>query len=200
MQAIGINELPKFGNEVKPANDELVVLLVARMLCWKGIDIAIEVFRRLEKQDKGIKLRIAGMGRNYEHYKSIATELSNVQFLGEVPHTKMERIYQKANILLNCSLHDSGCMAVLEAMSYGLPIVAIKTGGPAVLTDKKCAILVEPKAVDQMVDELCESIVMLKNDEKRRLAMSKRSRQRTQSEFFYDKKYGQILTELKNRN
>ena len=198
MQAIGLNALPKIGHEVKPANDEFVVLLAARMLCWKGIDIAIEVFRRLEKQNKDIKLLIAGIGRNYERYKNIASELSNVQFLGELPHAKMEELYQKANILLNCSLHDSGCMVVLEAMSYGLPIVAIKTGGPAVLTDEKCAILVEPKAVDQMVDELCESIVILKNDEKRRLAMSKHSRQRAQLEFSYNKKYDQILTELKN--
>lgn len=31
------------------------MFLAARMLCWKGVDIAIEVFRRLEKRDNNIK-------------------------------------------------------------------------------------------------------------------------------------------------
>lgn len=200
MQAIGVNELPEVRHEVKSTNDEFIVLLAARMLCWKGVDIAIEAFRKLENQDKSIKLKIAGIGRNIEYYKSMASGLSNVEFLGEVPHAQMERIYQKADILLNCSLHDSGCMVVLEAMSYGLPIVAIRTGGPAVLADEKCALMVEPKAVDQMVSEICEKIVMLKEDDGKRNLMSEYSRKRAQSEFLYDKKYGQILAELRNAN
>lgn len=200
MQAIGVNALPEVRHEAKSTNDEFIVLLAARMLCWKGVDIAIEAFKKLEKQDKSIKLKIAGIGRNVEHYKSMASGLSNVQFLGEVPHSHMERIYQNADILLNCSLHDSGCMVVLEAMSYGLPIVAIRTGGPAVLADEKCALLVEPKAVDQMVSEICEKIIMLKEDDGKRNLMSEYSRKRAQSEFLYDKKYGQILAELRNAN
>lgn len=200
MQAIGVNALPEVRHEAKSTNDEFIVLLAARMLCWKGVDIAIEAFKKLEKQDKSIKLKIAGIGRNVEHYKSMASGLSNVQFLGEVLHSQMERIYQNADILLNCSLHDSGCMVVLEAMSYGLPIVAIRTGGPAVLADERCALMVEPKAVDQMVSEICEKIVMLKEDEGKRNLMSEYSRKRAQSEFLYDKKYGQILAELRNAN
>lgn len=198
MQAIGINELPASRDREKSINDEFIVLLVARMLYWKGVDIAIKVFKKLENQDKRIKLVIAGIGRNFDYYKNMADGLSNVQFLGEVPHTSMEIIYQKADILLNCSLHDSGCMVVLEAMSYGLPIVSVRTGGPAVLVDGKCALLVEPKSVDQMVDEICGNIIRLKEDKGKRNLMSEYGRMRAQSEFLFDKKYGQILAEIEH--
>lgn len=109
----------------------------------------------------------------------------------------MEDVYRGSDILLNCSLHDSGCMVVLEAMSYGLPIITIRTGGPAVLADESCAVMIEPKSVSQIVDEICQSILMLKNDKTRRDRMSANARKRVQMEFMYDQKYNQIIRELK---
>lgn len=198
MQAIGINELPELRQEVKSGRDEFIVLLAARMLCWKGIDIAIEAFRKLENQDKNISLIIAGTGRNLEHYKNMASELGNVKFLGEVPHSQMQKIYQEADILLNCSLHDSGCMVVLEAMSFGLPIIAIRTGGPAIIADNNCAVMIEPKTISQMVNEICQNIIVLKKNATQRKLMGENSIERT-SEFLYEKKYGQIIRNLKEQ-
>lgn len=195
MQAIGINDLPDYRPR-RNEEEDFIVLLAARMLCWKGIDIAIETFRQLEKIDSSIKLLIAGTGRNQEVYKRMAKNLSNVQFLGEVPHTKMEERYIKADVLLNCSLHDSGCMVVLEAMSYGLPVIAIKAGGPAILTDENCAILIEPTSVKQMTDKICQSILSLKDDNIKRDKMSLYCRERAKSMFMYDLKYRRIVAEL----
>lgn len=90
MQAIGVNELPVSKNDESDEKD-FIVLLVARMLCWKGIDIAIETFKKMEKQDNRIKLLIVGVGRNFETYKHIAKGLSNIEFLGgyHIPKWKM---------------------------------------------------------------------------------------------------------------
>ena len=196
MQAIGVNELPEVRHEVKSTNDEFIVLLGARMLCWKGVDIAIEASRKLENQDKSIKLKIAGVGRNLLRYKKMSEGLSNVEFLEEISHSKMEKLYRNSDVLLNCSLHDSGCMVVLEAMSYGLPIIAIRTGGPSILADDECAIMIDPKPSIEMVEEICDGIVMLKNKSEKRKRLSTNSRNRVESHFMYDQKYNQIIEEL----
>lgn len=58
MQSIGVKEIGTVRNYVKKEN--FTVLLAARMLYWKGIDIAIKVFKRLADADSHISLKIVG--------------------------------------------------------------------------------------------------------------------------------------------
>ncbi len=197
MQSVGINALPEAGCGQESENGEFVVLLAARMLCWKGVDIAIEAMRKMAKRDGRVKLVIAGTGRNLEAYRQRAAGLENVEFLGEVPHARMEELYRRADVLLNCSLHDSGCMVILEAMSHGLPVVAIRTGGPAVIADEGCAAFIEPGEVGRMTEDICQSILLLKGDGERRRRMAEHGRRRALEEFSYSAKYDRILAELR---
>lgn len=196
MQSIGINILPERMELERADNENFVVFLAARMLCWKGIDIAIEVFRQLKEYDDNIVLKVAGSGRNFERYQNQARDCENIQFMGDVPHSEMDELYRSSDLLLNCSLHDSGCMVVLEAMSHGLPIVAINAGGPGVLISDRCAIRIEPSDVTTMTGEIKEAIVRLKEDGELRQKMSRECLKRVESNFLFSSKYEYIIGEL----
>jgi len=48
------------------------------------------------------------------------------------------QLYPEFDLLLFPSLHDSGGMAVLEAMSFGLPVLCLDLGGPGISVDNTC--------------------------------------------------------------
>jgi glycosyltransferase involved in cell wall biosynthesis len=48
-----------------------------------------------------------------------------------LPQEKLFEQYQTHDLLVYPSLHDSSGNAVLEALSFGLPVVCLDLGGPA---------------------------------------------------------------------
>lgn len=191
MSAIGVDRLPKSICQIEEHGGNFIVFLAARMLCWKGIDIALEVFKRMELEYPDVKLRIAGNGRNFEEYKAKATK--NVTFIGSVNHSSMQEEYMNADLLLNCSLHDSGCMVVLEAMSMGLPVIAIDTGGPKVLMENSSSIKIKPRKTNDMINDIIGAILKCKDDLKLRQKMSEDGIQCVKQHFMYSDKYDWII-------
>ncbi len=197
LQSIGINELPKNKRILNQKN--FTILMAGRMLCWKGFDIAIDVMNLLRNQDNTIKLLIAGGGRNEKMYRDKAKDLRNIEFLGNLSFAEMQKQYAQADVLLNCSLHDSGCMVVLEALSYGIPIVAIDTGGPHVLLGGGTAgVLIKPDCVSKMVENIADVIIELKNDRVRLKEYSQGAIVQA-NKFQFELKYEAIVRELKSK-
>lgn len=197
MQSIGVKEV---GMERKYAYKEgFTVLLSARMLYWKGIDIAIEVFKLLADMDDQIKLKIVGAGtrERVERYRSIVSKHSNIEYLGSVSFDEMRALYAEADLLLNCSLHDSGCMVILEALSAGLPVVGIDTGGPHILMDDESCVKIKPDMVDKMAGQICKEIISLKDNPEKLTEMSKNAIVRADA-FCFEKKYEAVIDELYN--
>ena len=74
----------------------------------------------------------------------------------------------KNHLLLFPALRDSG-LVVLEAMSVGLPSAVLSLGGPSILVNDNCGIIVdtEGKDEDDIVDEIYINIKeLMKNRDK----------------------------------
>jgi glycosyltransferase involved in cell wall biosynthesis len=52
-----------------------------------------------------------------------ASKLSNVNYLGPVNYNEKWQVYQRNDILLHPSYMDTFPSAILEALSYGLPVI-----------------------------------------------------------------------------
>jgi len=72
------------------------------------------------------------------------------------------------------SLHDSGGTVVLEAQSFGVPVICLDIGGPATLVTHDSAIIVSThhRSEADVVNGLANAIQHLADDELSRLAMS----------------------------
>ncbi|XP_052824527.1 phosphatidylinositol N-acetylglucosaminyltransferase subunit A isoform X2 [Octopus bimaculoides] len=80
-----------------------------------------------------------------------------VSMLGSLKHTEIRDVLVKGDILLNTSLTEAFCIAMVEAASCGLQVVSTKVGGvPEVLPDD-LIILAEPN-VPALVQGLDKAI------------------------------------------
>lgn len=96
-------------------------LIVARLLAYKRVDIAIRAFNTL-----GLKLKIVGNGPELKRLKRMAGP--TIEFLGLVTDAKLSDLYSKCQAFIFPQEEDFGLTAV-EAMAAGRPVVAFAAGG-----------------------------------------------------------------------
>jgi glycosyltransferase involved in cell wall biosynthesis len=125
----------RLSEEADPAE----VLFVGRLAPEKGI-------RELAEATAGMNLVAAGDGPLRELLPSA---------LGFVPHDELEKLYARAAVLV-CSSYGEGLpICVIEAMSYGLPVVATTVGGiPSLVDDGRTGFLVPPGDARALRDRL----------------------------------------------
>ncbi len=158
---------------LKLENKTLRLLYAGRLLSMKGLDLAFEAVKRLLDQGESISLTIIGDGPDQRRLQSLARTLNmdeRIQWIGRIPQSELFAAYKNYDAFLFPSLHDSSGNAVLEAMSYGLPVVCLNLGGPPIIAGQGGVIVdARNKTADQVVRELAKGIQSLFSDEKREL-------------------------------
>lgn len=199
LQGIGLNR-SDIVNEPKKYEkiNCLKVLAVARLIYWKGIEIAIDSVIKAYLSGLNIQLTIVGDGDQKEDLiKKVNDEHKSViKFIGSIDYSRLNEFYNDSDVLLNCSLHDSGCLVVIESLSQGLPVICIKTGGPATLTDDNCAIRIEPDSYENVVNNIANELKNLANEPEKLSKMSNGALRKSQ-ELIYENKYKEFIEELK---
>jgi glycosyltransferase involved in cell wall biosynthesis len=112
---INIESLPIMNHET---SDKYVAITVCRLVRRKRFDDA--------------KLLIVGDGPQREDLQKMSSSLGlteNVEFLGYLPKQKLIELYGKATVYVSSSYHEAFYLGGIEAMTYGLPVVAPDVGG-----------------------------------------------------------------------
>jgi glycosyltransferase involved in cell wall biosynthesis len=128
LPAIGLEEENEVTRTSKPG--QLRLLFVGPLHYLKGVQFAIEALAGLE----GATLTVVGTGPFKSSLERLARRLrvqDNVRFTDRVPRAELKHIYSSHDVFVFPSLHDSGGMAVLEAMSSELPVICLDCGGPS---------------------------------------------------------------------
>lgn len=74
-----------------------------------------------------IRLTIVGDGEEYHNLIPYAGE--RIRFVGAVPPKEVKEYMQNSDILVMNSSFEGVPMTILEAISYGLPVVSTNVGG-----------------------------------------------------------------------
>ncbi len=113
----------------------------------KGIFDLLAVLGDLDRNGLEYLLTIGGNGdieRLNATIKRYGIE-SKTNFLGWITGTKKEELFRKSDIFILPSYGEGMPMSILEAMSYGVPVIASNVGGiPEVISDKTTGLLVPP--------------------------------------------------------
>ena len=144
----------------------------------KNLATLIKVFRILKKESKiPHKLVMAGeniVGALHQYHSDLTRELAkDVVFTGYVPDEQLPEVYGNADAFIFLSLYEGFGLVLLEAMQFGLPIVASNTSSiPEVVGND--AILVNPTDIE----EIKEAILMIIQDKHLRENLRKKASSR----------------------
>lgn len=168
--AIGIDRpLPATEPSTRRPSGNLRVLYVGNFLPWKGMHLGLIAFSHLNKQFPATTLTLVGGGTDEKHWRRTARALGidgAITWLPWTDHNNLTKIYLRHDVLLFPGLHDSGGIAVLEAMAHGLPVVCLDLGGPAVTVDRTCGRVVRTKGKtkSQVERDVAEALAGLHED------------------------------------
>ena len=105
------------------------VVSISRLTPQKGVDVAIEVAACIHERDAAVQFFIYGAGECEEQYRQIVRERglsATVHFMGK---DRVYNIMKDADVFFSASRYEGLPNAIMEAMAYGLPIVATDIGG-----------------------------------------------------------------------
>jgi glycosyltransferase involved in cell wall biosynthesis len=116
----------------KPLSKKTITIVsVGRLMPHKGHQYLLEAFSRLAPEAPQVNLVILGSGNlltQYEQYVNSTGLTKRVIFTGHISRREVDLWYQKSDIFCLPSLVDTNPVVVIEAMSYGLPVVATDVG------------------------------------------------------------------------
>lgn len=129
-------ELPE-GRHVLREGKVREILFVGRLSKDKRVEPIIRAVEGMGKAGSGdegsgmdgseIRLTIVGDGEEYHNLIPYAGE--RIRFVGAVPPKEVKEYMQNSDILVMNSSFEGVPMTILEAISYGLPVVSTNVGG-----------------------------------------------------------------------
>lgn len=159
MPTIGIDRSQlRLGQQRRTGNEPLRLLFVGNLQHLKGIHFVIDALARISLP---VCLSIVGNGPYAPALKRQVSRLSlagKVSFLGFVPHKELHALHDSHDVFVFPSLHDSGGIALLEAMASAMPSITLACGGPRVMTDSTCGFQVPLGARDSIVQGIAGAI------------------------------------------
>jgi glycosyltransferase involved in cell wall biosynthesis len=160
---------------------DLVIGCVSRFDPVKRIDLLIDAFERLKERFPRLALVLIGGGVELERIRRLVVErglADRVIFTGFVDDPI--RVQAALDLYVAASRKEGLPLAMLEAMTAGLPVVATDVPGHRdVVTPGETGVLVAP---DDPA-ELAEAVAALLSDPARRKSLGQAGRERVREEF-----------------
>jgi alpha-1,6-mannosyltransferase len=131
----------------RPARDPdapIEVLYVGRLSREKDLSVLIQAFRRLSPHS-AYRLTLIGEGPMRASLEREARGDPRVRFLGSCPYGQtLAEHYRRADLLAVPSPNETFNLTVLEGLASGIPVVAVRQGGPRDLVTPEVGELARP--------------------------------------------------------
>lgn len=141
-------------------DDGFTIAFVGNRYDIKGLPSLLLALQTLPKQ---VNLLVVGNNEQVVSFQKQAQKLGiehRVRFLGAI--NGVEQVYQAADCLAHPTLEDTFAMVVLEAMSYGLPVVVSREkycGVAGLLTNQLNAMILDDPKDHASLARLLQNIV-----------------------------------------
>lgn len=167
------------------------VLFLGTINQMKGCYDMVDVIKRVAEVVPDIKMVVAGAGE-IEHVKSkliAAGVAEHFVFPGWVRGEQKEKLLKESDVFFLPSYTEGMPMSVLDAMGYGLPIVASNVGGiPRIVHDGENGFMREPSDTVGFA----ETIIQILTDDSIRQNMGKQSLKIVKERCSLEKHIGEI--------
>lgn len=148
-------------NPIGPPDESFVVLYLGRLHPRKRIDLLVKALHHPDTP-RSAHLVVAGSDdgarQNLEQLAASLDLEDRVHFLGRVSESEKETWYRTADVFALTSAGEGLPVSLLEAASYGLPLLLTRGTNFARAADADAAILVdgEPASIADAINQLTE--------------------------------------------
>jgi len=124
--AIGLDKISPYLKRSKKDK----IIYAGSIIYWKNIKIIIQ---SLSLTRTKVILELYGGGNKLKEMQKLVKDLhisEKILFGGFINRLKLLEMFNEYDLAVHASSHDSGSMFLLEAVSYGVPVLFLNTGGP----------------------------------------------------------------------
>ncbi len=167
---IVINNAVRIPNQIAHYNSFFNILFLGVLIKRKGIDDLIDSASLLinKYNVKNIKFLIAGTGNEEEQLKKKVINLKlekYIEFIGWVDNEKKEELFKESQLFVLPSYNEGLPMSILEAMSYGIPVVATNVGDiSTAVIDNKTGELIYSGDVEKLAEKIYNMVKLDKQN------------------------------------
>ena len=176
---------------------EVHLLYLSNFIRGKGQDYALTAFKEAYKTNKRLRLTFAGGDMGFVKNQAFKAELQKevinsgleeIVFFEDFVQDVEERM-KAADIVLNFSESESFSLTCLDALFYGVPLIATDCGGPAELFENgKSGFLVPNKNLHEMSN----AMLQLASNSKKRKIFAEAGKHYVRHKFSADKSYSML--------
>ncbi|AYX86019.1 group 1 glycosyl transferase [Acinetobacter baumannii] len=153
------NPSPYELQENTPSLEHKTILCVGRLTYQKGFDLLIPSWSKVAHKLDGWKIIIVGTGEDEANLKEMAVNYGvsdSIIFAGQ--QKNMDPFYRQASFFCMSSRFEGLPMVLLEAQSFGLPLVAFNcnTGPSDIIENGVNGYLVESLNVSELANKLLD--------------------------------------------
>lgn len=140
-------------------------LAVGRYHSIKRFDLLIKAFYIFHKSNKEWKLSIVGEGEEHSKLQQLINKLELNEFVNLTGVTNdIDKFYKRATAFLMTSKSEGFPTVILEAMSYGLPIIAFDIPVFKEMLNEKNSFILEQGDIEGFAEKM---LIVANNFEKR---------------------------------
>ena len=133
-------EIPDHNKDQKGDAGKYLIVSCSNMIPLKRIDLLINSLGLVQVKKELMWLHF-GDGPLKHELENLASEKLarrqgiNYRFMGHIPNAELLKFYNenKVNLFVNVSITEGLPVSIMEAQSYGIPVIATETGGVAEL-------------------------------------------------------------------
>ncbi len=177
------------------------ILNVATFEHKKGQDVLLDAFHLIEGAFPELCLVL--VGRSGDTLAELKRRVAGyglsdrVFFYENVPHNRVAAFYERATLFCLPSRDEPFGIVLLEAATYGIPVVASRVGGVGeVVRNDEDACLVEPEDADALAAALRKMLL----DEAARARFARAFARRASSEFIWEAAFGRYVAVFDDRD
>jgi glycosyltransferase involved in cell wall biosynthesis len=169
--------IENYPNEVSTLNSKNIIS-VGRLVSGKGFLDLIDVFEIVLKKKQDWHLNIVGDGKQWQELKDKIHEKNldtSITLVGLKTEEELGKLYLESSIYVMTSYRESFGLVLIEAESFGIPLVAFDSASGAceIIQNESNGYLISNRDKEEMANK----IVCLINDEDLRRKMGKTARE-----------------------
>ena len=150
LSRLGVQKQNVTTKESPPFNFQ--VLTVYQLIQRKRVDLVLSALTEFASKNKDVNVRWTHFGTGDMEkdlkMKASSIDIPNMRttFMGYVPNVEIMQFMEesKVDVFINLSTSEGVPVSIMEAQSYGIPVIATNVGGTGEIIDKDNGILLSP--------------------------------------------------------